>query len=285
MVKSKKKRWSSPIVRSFWKQVGGRNPYSAIERVCSQLLEQLGKENPPFQSSEYEFAKLLNIRVIENEISCDGLLALAGKRFVIQVKRSATPERKSFTVCHELGHIEIVRRATADSNDFLAVMGKRQGTDEEERLSNFFAANLLMPRDHFLSRIARLERSMDTLFQLAREYRTSIRATALRIVELKAWDCVFFWCLPERLVNERMAVRIVGRPVVSSSVDWPHKNCGYVSWGAECVSRAYDDNMIVKDRLIVRKHNGAKPVYWHLEAARHAFENETLVIALVFPEK
>jgi IrrE N-terminal-like domain len=278
------RRWNSEIVRLFWKQVGGLSPFTAIEDVCTELQNQLGRSSPPFQSEQYEFARLLNVRVIENEISCDGVLALAGTRFVIQVRRNTTSERKNFTVCHELGHVEMLRRATDNLSELRSLMDARTRLNEEEMLSNFFAANLLMPRKDFVDRASQLVPSLDSLFQLARTYRTSVASTARRITELGVWKCHFFWCLPEARGFQRTVVRMLGKPIISESLQCPYKNAEYVTWGVKPIILAYEGNKTVDDRLIFQKHGGAAAEFWRLEAARHDFENETRVIALVRPE-
>ena len=276
------KRWNSKIVRLFWKQVGGESPLEAVERVCSELTDKLDKKTPPFQSEKYEFAELLNIRVVESKISCDGMLALAGTRFVIQVSESATPERKSFTVCHELGHAVMLRRATQDFTKIKSFMRSQEQPREEERLSNFFAANLLMPRQSFFKKAINLKPSTNSLFALASEYRTSVESTAHRIIELDAWKCHILWCTIDQFENK--AVRIL-KFLKSDTLKCPFERKGRVNWGMASIDSACK-GIAANQRLVVHRPQGkAESELWRLEAAQHAFKSESNVaIALICPE-
>lgn len=283
MPSSKPKTWNSEVVRLFWKQTGAVNPFKAVEQVCAELLARLGKTNPPFQSENYEFANLLNIRVIESEISCDGMLALAGKRFFIQVRKDNTQESKNFTVCHELGHAEMLRRATNNFLEYHSLMRGRSRLFEEEKLSNYFAANLLMPEHAFVPRAIKLTPSVDSLFQLAKEFGTSIEATIFRLIRFDVWKCHFFWCLPDRQVNQTTAVQML-KIVKSQSVKDIFGKADYVRWGIRSVCAAYEGTASASERLVFRHHSMAAPEYWCLEASKHTFRKEARVLALLRPE-
>src|SRR3989442_7617402 len=97
-----KKTWKSRIARTLLAKNNGRDPELVIERSCKELRRSLGKSEPPFQTGDYEYAALLNVRVIESPaIVPSGLLSYFKGRFVIEVKASDRLERKSYTVCHE----------------------------------------------------------------------------------------------------------------------------------------------------------------------------------------
>jgi hypothetical protein len=279
---SKVKKWNSEVVRLFCKETGAANPFKAIERVCAGLLDQLGKAEPPFQSEKYEFADMLNVRVVESEISCDGLLALAGTRFYIQVKKDNIPESKNFTVCHELGHVEMLRRATKSFSECRSLMSGRARLCEEEQLSNHFAASLLMPEHAFVPRAAKLTPSVDSLAELANDFGTSIEATVFRLKLFDVWKCHFFWCVPELMANKSTAIRLL-KLVKSPSVECPVEDADYVRWGTKSVRTAYEENTSASERLEFRRHSAAAPEYWLLQTAKHTFKKQARVLALLSP--
>jgi Zn-dependent peptidase ImmA (M78 family) len=286
MPPSNNRRWNSEVVRLFWKRVGGASPFKAAERVCFELLTKLGKNSPPFQSDKYEYAKVLGIRVVENQIPCDGILTLAGDTFVIQVRVDVTAQRRSFTVCHELGHIEMLRRAATYSYDIRSLLRRPQRLSEEEHLSDFFAANLLMPRDHFLPKAKSLKPSLSSLEQLAADYNTSLEATALRILTLDAWKCHFFWCLPEVQSDQKTNVRII-QHIKSRFLRCPYARPKRIDWGVSCIRSAFEERNPVLGktaRLKFQAHSLAMPEYWLLEARTYPSQNRANVLALVRPE-
>ncbi|MBI2449469.1 ImmA/IrrE family metallo-endopeptidase [Candidatus Pacearchaeota archaeon] len=126
---------------------------------------------------------MLGIPVIENDIRCDGILTSFGDQFIIQVKRSS-PDRQNFTVCHELGHAEIFRRA-------LVLHKASREVREEEVLANEFAKELLMPKDIFCAIALSCQPSLQSLFFLSHTFGTSLEASARRLIELNIWNFAF----------------------------------------------------------------------------------------------
>lgn len=205
------------VVRAFWKRVGGRTPVDSVYRVCDTLVEQLERcvetRRPPFQTGSYEYARLLNIPVIENDIRADGALAYFEDQFVIQVRRAAPFVRRSFTVCHEIGHIQILTRSGC-TPPYQIAAGARAYTAEEE-LADAFAANLLMPRARFREHASLLPISLTSIGQLAQAFSTSFDATSRRIMDLGIWPCALLWCQSRKLFDGRKTVYL--RQVLTSN--------------------------------------------------------------------
>jgi Zn-dependent peptidase ImmA (M78 family) len=203
--------WQSKAVRCFWKDVGGRGPIDAVNQVCTDLLNRLGKKTPPFQTAEqkrYEYAKLLNIPVKEADLQCDGTLIKTGDDYIIRVQRKSSPERKNFTVCHEIGHIQILQHAryflSQQSNCNSDSFGHSR---EEEDLSNLFARNLLMPCKIFRKYSCSCEPGIDSLLELANTFCTSLTATSFRLAELDLWPSVILWATPMTYYNGRLGLK------------------------------------------------------------------------------
>jgi hypothetical protein len=176
-------------------------------------LESLGKTEPPFQTGAngtFEYARLLGVRVLQVPTRCEGVLSRVGDRFIIRIRQDAPPNRKSFTVCHEIGHIQIIRYvekvlAEGDRNLEDCPIGVRA----EETLANRIAANLLMPTAVFQSHASALQPTLDSLFKLAECFRTSLTSTAIRVAELQVWPCVLLWSLPNTYLGNRLGVEVL----------------------------------------------------------------------------
>lgn len=111
----------------------------------------------------------------------------AGARAVVTINTRARPERQRFSVGHELGHWFNDRGRVAEAG-FLCrkeVVGASRsfGTDPEAK-ANAFAAELLMPRYLFKPLAARCRIGIEAVDGLAKAFRTSLTATAIRFVQL-----------------------------------------------------------------------------------------------------
>jgi hypothetical protein len=200
------------------------------------LVSRLGKTDPPFQSpfdNCYSYARLVRIPVVERSIGCDGILATIGERFIIEVRRTLDPGRKNFTVCHEVGHAEILRRARdwehRKQRKQRRATHEEMANGEEEKLGDLFAVNLLMPRSVFESHASALAPGRTSLSILADRFATSFETTARRITDLGLWPCVFFWSVPKESFNGRLFLDIKR----SYSPEWIRNPFPKTDWCAE----------------------------------------------------
>jgi Zn-dependent peptidase ImmA (M78 family) len=117
------------------------------------------------------------------------------RRAVIGVNSNHHENRQRFTIAHEVGHLLLHEgdRLHVDRVDLGLRVKRRderssEGTDDEEREANLFAAELLMPA-------VMLERDLesigscdlldeDVLVPLARRYKVSTQALAFRLTYL-----------------------------------------------------------------------------------------------------
>jgi hypothetical protein len=157
---------------------------------------------------------------------------------VIEVKATDRFERKSYTVCHELGHLELRRMIDFFHADETCKLAEPAGK-EEERLAEIFALNLLMPARIFKKRASSLSPGMESLELLTKMFQTSLEATALRIVELNAWNCVLMWCTPEEMLGGKRAVKIWQARETRGIRQSPCARRDYVWWGSDLVYNVY----------------------------------------------
>lgn len=124
----------------------------------------------------------------------EGRLARKGARGIITVNEWIPEEgRKRFAVAHELGHFEL----HTDSQLILCTeedMYVWNETEEQELEANEFAANILMPEEIFKCYLKNEAPNMETVKELAQEFRTTLTATALRYVNISQEPCAVVVC-------------------------------------------------------------------------------------------
>lgn len=108
------------------------------------------------------------------DMSVSGELRRERKGFKVVYSSSLSLERRRFTIAHEMGHA--IFEASGRNCP-------RTGT-EREQLCDLLATEILMPTHIFLSRLeGRL--SLQKIFELAKTFKTSLSATAIRCSELR----------------------------------------------------------------------------------------------------
>lgn len=104
--------------------------------------------------------KELNGKVEEMEFenpTISGLIKKTGDSFVIYVNPNDIPERRTFTIAHEIGHLFLHMGYLVNMNKWNSINEYtdspmfRQGYSEEEYEANEFAAAFLMPSSEFKS--------------------------------------------------------------------------------------------------------------------------------------
>ena len=108
----------------------------------------------------------------------------SGDEAIITVNSTSRPERRRFSIGHELGHWmhdrgKMNMSCTTDKQDqFYTGQGP-------EPLANAFAAELLLPASMLLPRLAGKQPVLETVQGLAGTFRSSMTSTACRIVEMR----------------------------------------------------------------------------------------------------
>src|SRR6266403_3197435 len=139
-------------------------------------------------------AKAKGARVFHQSLEDDvsGFLYQDNEQTVIGVNTHHAPARQNFTTAHELGHLLLHDQEQLHvDHDFRVRLRddvSSQGTDEAERVANFFAASLLMPKRlleedlvsvHYVNLL-----DDDFLHDLARKYGVSVQALVNRLKNL-----------------------------------------------------------------------------------------------------
>jgi hypothetical protein len=156
-----------------------RNDSTAAEL----LLQELGITEPNHIDLEpiaYHVGCEVRYRPLDG---CEACILGAGDRAIITVTTRTSKARLRFSLGHELGHWHYHRgHSSICRHDDIGNLVR--SSLHPERVADAYAADLLLPRYLFEPRLVAAARpSFSTAERLAIEFRTSITATALRLVE------------------------------------------------------------------------------------------------------
>ena len=170
------RRWNSP------------RPLGALLNALNATFPHL--DSAPLPIDPYVLAKMRGIRdVIDADIESDGYILLRKSGYIVHLNKLHTIERKRFTLAHEIGHtffLDLSHDSSSENeinlekSDFI----NADADTEEEQLCNVVAAEILMPRKQFVAMIGPLGIGAQSIIDLANAFRTSIRATARRLIAL-----------------------------------------------------------------------------------------------------
>jgi len=174
--------WSGPTSRLLRRVYGPRSPASLFIEEARNLRLSHNIQGPPFDP--YEYAAALGIRVEQvDDCIFDGVLRFVNNEFLVQLKRDVSPNRKRFTLAHEIAHTFFYDLASHSAK----FRDESQFDPEEERLCDWAAAELLMPGAVFARDLSSFQRDGDgritppVLLKLRRLYKVSLRAVATRV--------------------------------------------------------------------------------------------------------
>lgn len=146
-------------------------------------LRQLGVMSPDdidIEAIAYSLGAFVDYKVLGG---CEAYIVGDGDRATISVNSKASIGRRRFSAAHELGHwawdrgkVRVVRCSHA------SIFQNEVRGQNREVVANRYAANLLMPRYLFEPMANEVEIVIESTRVLADRFRTSLTATALRLV-------------------------------------------------------------------------------------------------------
>lgn len=150
---------------------------------AEELLQDLGISDPrdiDLEAIAFDQGATVKYQSLRG---CEARIVGYGSRGIITVDPDNDPSRVRFSIGHELGHWHQHRgRSLICRSDEINNPG-RKSTDPE-RVADSYAADLVLPRYLFVPRARELgATNVDNLKILADEFSTSLRATAIRLVE------------------------------------------------------------------------------------------------------
>lgn len=156
---------------------------------AQELLDELGISEPENIDldaiAQYTGATVQRAPLASAEARIVG----AGDEAVITINEKSLPSRQRFSIGHELGHWMYDRGKLSLSCSTDKQERFFSGADKEAT-ANEFAKELLLPTAMFAPRLGKREPTLDVVRDLSGVFRTSLTATARRVVELGAYPAM-----------------------------------------------------------------------------------------------
>lgn len=155
-----------------------------------KLLKELGIAAPDEIDIE-AIAEYCQATVVPQKLKGSAARIIGiGDRAFITVDSESHPARQRFSAAHELGHWMLDRGKLASfvcsEKNFISDWTG----DNPERRANRYAADLLLPKFMFEPLAKNKEITFQTVKELCALFRTSITATAIRLVELGSFPAI-----------------------------------------------------------------------------------------------
>jgi IrrE N-terminal-like domain len=121
---------------------------------------------------------------------CAARIMGSGDRAYITVDSRSRRERQRFSAAHELGHWMMDRGKISSFLCAEKIFTSEWEDDNPERRANIYAGDLLLPKFMFEPRAKNKEITFATVRDLARDFQTSLTATAIRLVQLSSFPAI-----------------------------------------------------------------------------------------------
>ena len=164
------------------------------EKALRHVIDKFSLEALPRRVNLNELATSFGVVSVEvDAISSEAMLVPIADGYKIILKKSDSYSgltRQRFSFAHEMGHLLLKSVGYSSRSTQGAKHRERNSYNEEERLCDQIAAEILMPSAVFAADAAEAGWSLGSLSLLAGMYGTSIPATARRMVRLMPESCV-----------------------------------------------------------------------------------------------
>ena len=167
-------------------------------RQAEELVHRLQSKLPSAPPIDpVKVANALGLAVISDDLGPDvcGLLIRRADQVLIAVDRNDPPNRRNFTIAHEIGHhvlghqFQLGEHVHVDRGHYISQRGPHssQGIDPKEIEANQFAAALLMPSWLIREAVDAFGRPVldSHVRELSKKFRVSDQAMTIRLTTLK----------------------------------------------------------------------------------------------------
>jgi hypothetical protein len=161
-------------------------------RAPAVLLKELGISEPGEINIEAVAQYCGATVVYETLEGCAARIIGQGDRAIITVDSRSQRSRQRFSAAHELGHWAWDRGKIGFACTEQTFNTEWKSVNPEQR-ANEYAADLLLPDYLFVPRAAKREMTFATVEDLARQFETSITATAIRLVRFGSFPAMVVW--------------------------------------------------------------------------------------------
>lgn len=162
------------------------------ERLASATIEEFGICSPEhIRIRDIAFAK--GAMVVEQKLKrAAASIVKAGSYATIRISQTDTMEKKRFSIAHELGHLLMghvvsIKKVCSDDD----MMNWYQNSQETQ--ANFFASELILPKKLVSSRCDIGNINFEPIKQIAKDFRASLTATAIKFVRLCPEKCAIIY--------------------------------------------------------------------------------------------
>jgi hypothetical protein len=164
----------------------------APRKSPEKLLVELGILEPTDIDIEAIAQYCLATIVYDKLTGCEARIVGNAERAIITVNIGSQRSRQRFSAAHELGHWMLDRNKVgfACTNDSFR---SQWGSPNPERAANEFAADLLLPRAIFCKYSNALPVTLESTRILARQFETSLAATAIRLVQHGSFPAIVIY--------------------------------------------------------------------------------------------
>ena len=151
-------------------------------RAPADLLAELGIDRPELIDIE-AIAQYCGATVVyENLSGCEARILGKGSEAYITVNARSSVGRQRFSAAHELGHW-MYDRGLIGLSCTERTLASDWGGNGIERRANLYAADLLLPAGMFRGDAREVPPTLESAEDFASRYRTSLSATAIRLVD------------------------------------------------------------------------------------------------------
>jgi hypothetical protein len=152
---------------------------------AERLLQDLGVTEPKeidLEAIAFHLGARVRFRRLDG---CEARIIGCNDTAIITVREDSKPSRKRFSLAHEIGHWSHHRGKSLVCR---VEESRPQDSMSPERIANMYAADLLMPNYLLIPAIRAYPKlTFKTITEVSEAFKTSLAATAIRIVEADYW--------------------------------------------------------------------------------------------------
>jgi Zn-dependent peptidase ImmA (M78 family) len=259
------------------------------KELVKRVIETRGNNTPPFLPEEFAALKHVT-RIAEADLGkASGLLLKMRSGYLIKVNQNHHPVRKSFSCAHEIGHIlfnELKLERYVQNIEYRTYNPQgetRIRSKVREHLCDAVATELLMPEQVFLEYLSSYGLSVNSVEQLAKVFRVSIPATAIRIAEISERPCIaVLWKDSSKYKPKTLRAAWYTGPGKELSMSSRYSPVTKQVEGTSSIYKAYlNDNTVISHQLF---KSGNLNKNCRVESKRFGYNENRYVISLAFPD-
>lgn len=187
------------------KAMGKRDPAEAVIARAVRLYELVKPTSLPVAANLYAEPQAITRIIPRNLKQLDGRIfeLEPGPGYCIELARDRSEERQRFTCAHEIAHtffFEVSKPEPSTKQRFREdadVFVHFSPSHKEEYLCNLAAAELLMPFGPLFRLTREMPPSLLSVIELAKAFKVSLTACALRLAQTQAFKCMIIVWQPE----------------------------------------------------------------------------------------